>query len=162
MTSLSGHPGRSGAESRDRRQESTKEPIMSRRHRAEKREVIPDAKFGDVVLAKFMNSLMYEGKKSVAEGIIYGAFDTIQAKDQAGSAQRISRSAEQCQPGAGSPVAPRRRRHLSGSGGSAHRPFARARHPLDHHGRAQPQRTDNAGETYRGNLWMPRTIAAPR
>ena len=40
---------------------------MSRRHRAEKREVIPDAKFGDVVLAKFMNSLMYEGKKSVAE-----------------------------------------------------------------------------------------------
>src|SRR5207237_8880366 len=53
---------------------------MSRRHRAEKREVIPDAKFGDVILAKFMNSLMYEGKKSVAEGIIYGAFDTIQQK----------------------------------------------------------------------------------
>jgi len=53
---------------------------MSRRHRAEKREVIPDAKFGDLVLAKFMNSLMYEGKKSVAEGIIYGAFDTIQNK----------------------------------------------------------------------------------
>jgi len=53
---------------------------MSRRHRAEKREVIPDAKFGDVILAKFMNSLMYEGKKSVAEGILYGAFDTIQQK----------------------------------------------------------------------------------
>ena len=53
---------------------------MSRRHRAEKREVIPDAKYGDVILAKFMNSLMYEGKKSVAEGILYGAFDTIQAK----------------------------------------------------------------------------------
>jgi len=53
---------------------------MSRRHRAEKREVIPDAKFGDMVLAKFMNSLMYEGKKSVAENIIYGAFDTIQQK----------------------------------------------------------------------------------
>ena len=53
---------------------------MSRRHRAEKREVIPDAKFGDLVLAKFMNSLMYEGKKSVAEGIIYGAFDIIQSR----------------------------------------------------------------------------------
>jgi small subunit ribosomal protein S7 len=51
---------------------------MARRRRAEKREIIPDAKFGDLVLAKFMNSLMYEGKKSVAEGIIYGAFDTIQ------------------------------------------------------------------------------------
>src|SRR6266403_1722650 len=53
---------------------------MARRRRAEKREIIPDAKFGDLVLAKFMNSLMYEGKKSVAEGIIYGAFDTIQGK----------------------------------------------------------------------------------
>jgi small subunit ribosomal protein S7 len=53
---------------------------MSRRHRAEKREVIPDAKYSDAVLAKFMNSLMYEGKKSVAETIVYGALDTIQAK----------------------------------------------------------------------------------
>jgi small subunit ribosomal protein S7 len=53
---------------------------MARRRRAEKREIIPDAKFGDLILAKFMNSLMYEGKKSVAEGIIYGAFDTIQQK----------------------------------------------------------------------------------
>ena len=53
---------------------------MSRRHRAEKRDVIPDAKFGDVVLAKFMNSLMYDGKKSAAENIIYGAFDQMQQK----------------------------------------------------------------------------------
>jgi small subunit ribosomal protein S7 len=53
---------------------------MSRRHRADKREIIPDAKFGDVILTKFMNSLMYEGKKSVAESILYGAFDTIQSK----------------------------------------------------------------------------------
>ena len=53
---------------------------MSRRRRAEKREIVPDAKFGDLVLAKFMNSLMYDGKKSAAEGIIYGAFDTIQQK----------------------------------------------------------------------------------
>ena len=53
---------------------------MSRRRRAERREIIPDAKFGDLVLAKFMNSLMYDGKKSAAEGIIYGAFDTIQSK----------------------------------------------------------------------------------
>ena len=53
---------------------------MSRRHRAERREITPDAKFGDLVLAKFMNCLMYDGKKSAAEGIIYGAFDTIAAK----------------------------------------------------------------------------------
>ncbi len=53
---------------------------MSRRHRAEKREVIPDAKFDDVVLAKFMNSIMYDGKKSMAESIVYGAFDVIESK----------------------------------------------------------------------------------
>ena len=51
---------------------------MSRRRRADKREITPDAKYGDLVLAKFMNSLMYDGKKSAAEGIIYGAFDSIQ------------------------------------------------------------------------------------
>ncbi|GAC1558345.1 MAG: 30S ribosomal protein S7 [Beijerinckiaceae bacterium] len=53
---------------------------MSRRHRAEKREIIPDAKYGDVILTKFMNSIMYEGKKSVAEAIVYGAFDIIESK----------------------------------------------------------------------------------
>jgi small subunit ribosomal protein S7 len=53
---------------------------MSRRHRAEKREIIPDPKFGDLVLTKFMNSLMKEGKKSVAETIVYGAFDRMEQK----------------------------------------------------------------------------------
>ncbi|NDB68380.1 MAG: 30S ribosomal protein S7 [Methylocystaceae bacterium] len=53
---------------------------MSRRHRAEKREVFEDAKYGDVVLAKFMNSIMYDGKKSVAEAIVYGALDQVEAK----------------------------------------------------------------------------------
>ena len=53
---------------------------MSRRHRAEKREIIPDPKFGDFVLSKFMNSLMLHGKKSTAESIVYGAFDRIQEK----------------------------------------------------------------------------------
>jgi small subunit ribosomal protein S7 len=53
---------------------------MARRRRAEHREINPDAKYSDLVLAKFMNCLMYEGKKSVAENIVYGAFDAIQAK----------------------------------------------------------------------------------
>ena len=53
---------------------------MSRRHRAEKREIIPDAKFGDEIVAKFMNSIMLDGKKSVAEQIVYGAFDVIEDK----------------------------------------------------------------------------------
>jgi small subunit ribosomal protein S7 len=50
---------------------------MSRRRAAVKREVLPDAKFGDAVVTKFMNCLMYEGKKSVAESIVYGAFERI-------------------------------------------------------------------------------------
>ena len=58
----------------------TKEEEMSRRHRAERREIHPDPKFGNVVVTKFMNSIMYAGKKSVAEGIVYGAFDIIEGK----------------------------------------------------------------------------------
>ena len=53
---------------------------MSRRHSAEKREINPDPKFGDLVISKFMNSIMKEGKKSVAETIVYGALDQVQAK----------------------------------------------------------------------------------
>ncbi|MEE9209853.1 MAG: 30S ribosomal protein S7 [Kiloniellales bacterium] len=53
---------------------------MSRRRRAEKRAVLPDPKFGDVVLSKFMNVLMYSGMKSVAEGIVYGALDRIERR----------------------------------------------------------------------------------
>ena len=53
---------------------------MSRRRKADKRDVIPDPKFGDVVLTKFMNSIMQQGKKSVAERIVYGAFDAISKK----------------------------------------------------------------------------------
>jgi small subunit ribosomal protein S7 len=53
---------------------------MSRRHRAEKREILPDPKFGDVILSKFMNNLMLDGKKSAAEKIVYGALDKVQAR----------------------------------------------------------------------------------
>lgn len=53
---------------------------MSRRHAAEKRQVTPDAKFGDPIVAKFVNVLMIDGKKSVAEGIVYGALDNIQSR----------------------------------------------------------------------------------
>lgn len=53
---------------------------MSRRRAAEKREVLPDAKFGDLVLSKFVNSLMVDGKKSTAEKIVYEALQTAQEK----------------------------------------------------------------------------------
>ena len=53
---------------------------MSRRHRAEKRLVLPDPKFKDIIVSKFMSCLMFDGKRSIAEKIVYGAFDRIQQK----------------------------------------------------------------------------------
>ena len=55
---------------------------MSRRHSADKREINPDPKFGDLIVSKFMNNLMVDGKKSVAESIVYGAFDRIEEKSK--------------------------------------------------------------------------------
>ncbi len=53
---------------------------MSRRRAAEKREIMPDPKYKDLVLAKFTNSIMLDGKKSIAESIVYGALDIIEEK----------------------------------------------------------------------------------
>ena len=53
---------------------------MSRRHAAEKREILPDPKFGDRTISKFMNNLMIDGKKSVAERIVYNAFDRVEGR----------------------------------------------------------------------------------
>ena len=56
---------------------------MSRRHRAEKRVVQPDAKYGDVIVSKFINAIMVEGKRSVSERIVYKAFSLIEEKHAA-------------------------------------------------------------------------------
>ena len=53
---------------------------MSRRRRAVKRDILPDAKFGDTVITRFMNALMYDGKKSHAEAIVYGALDVLKKR----------------------------------------------------------------------------------
>ena len=53
---------------------------MSRRHSAEKRQVLPDPKFKDIIVSKFMNQIMRDGKKSVAERIVYGAFDLVEGR----------------------------------------------------------------------------------
>ena len=58
---------------------------MSRRHRAVKREILPDPKFGDVVITRFMNALMFDGKKSTAEKIVYGAIDAMARRNGAAS-----------------------------------------------------------------------------
>ncbi|HFB2048796.1 MAG: 30S ribosomal protein S7 [Hyphomicrobiaceae bacterium] len=53
---------------------------MSRRHKSEKRQVNPDPKFSDLVLSKFMNAIMRDGKKSTAERIVYAALDSVEAR----------------------------------------------------------------------------------
>ena len=53
---------------------------MSRRHAAEKREILPDPKFGDKVLSKFMNNLMVDGKKNIAFNIFYDSIDIVSEK----------------------------------------------------------------------------------
>jgi len=72
---------------------------MARRRRPEKREILPDPKFGDVVLSKFMNSLMYDGKKSVAEGIVYGALDQVEARAKADPVQLFHDALNNVKPG---------------------------------------------------------------
>ncbi len=66
---------------------------MARRRRAERREVLPDPKFGEILLTKFMNVLMYEGKKSAAEHILYGALEKIQRLSKGGNALETFKAA---------------------------------------------------------------------
>ncbi len=71
---------------------------MSRRRAAEKREVLGDARFGDVVLNKFMNNLMMAGKKSVAERIVYGAFDRMSQRGGGDPLQLFHNALENVKP----------------------------------------------------------------
>jgi small subunit ribosomal protein S7 len=71
---------------------------MSRRHKAEKREVNPDPKFGDLIVSKFMNSIMKEGKKSVAENIVYGAMDRMQSRAKSDPIQLFHSALENVMP----------------------------------------------------------------
>jgi small subunit ribosomal protein S7 len=71
---------------------------MSRRHAAEKREVLPDAKYGDKVLTKFMNNLMVDGKKSTAESIVYNAFDRVESKIKRAPVEVFHEALENIQP----------------------------------------------------------------
>lgn len=71
---------------------------MSRRHRAEKREINPDPKFGDLVITKFMNAIMFDGKKSVAERIVYGALDSVERKVKTDPVDLFHRALENVAP----------------------------------------------------------------
>lgn len=71
---------------------------MARRRAAEKREVLPDAKFGSIVITKFINSVMEQGKKAVAEKIVYAALDTIANKAGGDSVKVFNDAIENVKP----------------------------------------------------------------
>lgn len=71
---------------------------MSRRKVAAKREILPDPKYGNLVLAKFMNMIMMDGKKSIAEGIVYTALDLIESKGHAEPVEVLVAALEKVQP----------------------------------------------------------------
>jgi small subunit ribosomal protein S7 len=75
---------------------------MSRRHAAEKRQILPDPKFGDLVLSKFINNLMLDGKKSVAESIVYKALEILDVKAANQNFDDESDAADAAKHGAGS------------------------------------------------------------
>ena len=122
---------------------------MSRRHKADKRVINPDPKFGDLVVSKFMNNLMYEGKKSVAEGIVYGAFEKVQAKVKSDPVQIFHQALENVAPA----IEVRSRR----VGGATYQVPVEVRterrqalaDPLDHHRGPQPQRNHYGGSSFR-------------
>ena len=118
---------------------------MPRRHRAEKREVLPDPKYGDLVLSKFMNSLMFDGKKSVAEVIVYGAFDRIEKRSGQDPIRAFHEALGNVKPDLRGPLAPGRRRDLPGAGGSPDGPGPGARHSLADFGGARPVGEDHGG-----------------
>ncbi|MCL2469753.1 MAG: 30S ribosomal protein S7 [Alphaproteobacteria bacterium] len=71
---------------------------MARRRRAEKRQVLADPKFGEILISKFMNVLMQDGKKSVAERIVYGALEKIQLKSKTGALEVFKQALDKVRP----------------------------------------------------------------
>ena len=71
---------------------------MSRRHVAERKEILPDPKYGDKVLAKFINIIMRSGKKSIAEKIVYGALNEISGKGNSEPLEVFNKALENVRP----------------------------------------------------------------
>ena len=115
---------------------------MARRRRPEKRIILPDPKYGDEVLSKFMNSIMYDGKKSIAELIVYGAMETVETRAKRDPLGVFHEALNEHQAGHRGPQPPRRRRDLSGAGRGSPRARAGAGDPLADH-RRPARRSEN-------------------
>ena len=135
---------------------------MARRRRPEKREILPDPKFGDEVLSKFMNRVMLDGKKSVAEGIVYGAMETVETRAKKDPLGVFHDALNNVKPGIEVRSPPRRRCDLSGAGRSAPRARPGAGDPLADHRRACAQREHDVGAPVGRTARRGATTAATR
>ena len=134
---------------------------MSRRHRAEKREVLPDPTFGDILVTKFMNVLMIDGKKSAAEKIVYGAFDRISGRTGQEGVQVFHEALENVRP----QVEVRSRR----VGGATYQVPVEVRseraqasgHPLADQ-RVRNRSENTMTDRWQTNCWTPQALAGPR
>ncbi len=104
---------------------------MPRRREVPKREILPDPKFGNVELSKFMNVIMEGGKKAVAERIIYGALEQMGKENRQRSAGSLHHRHQQRQAVGGSQIPPRWRCQLPSAGRSASGPSLGPVHALD-------------------------------
>src|SRR3989344_2302988 len=110
---------------------------MPRRREVPKREILPDPKFGNVELSKFMNVIMEGGKKAVAERIIYGALELIEKKHPDKDPLEAFCCHQQREAHGRSEVPPRGRCQLPGACGSASCPSSGSVHALDQGSRPQ-------------------------
>ena len=133
---------------------------MPRRREVPKREILPDPKFNNVELAKFVNVLMTRGKKSVAERIIYGALDTIKSKSGKDPIEVFSQGGAEREADRGSEEPARRRRELPGARGSASGAPRGACDALDPRGGAEARReVDDGAPRRRATGKRPKAVA---
>ena len=104
---------------------------MPRRRRPETREILPDPVYNSTLAEKFVNSMMWDGKKAVSQKIFYDAMDKIKERSRRRSVEAVQEGGRELQAAAGSEDAARGRRQLSGSGGSAAEPPHQSGDPLD-------------------------------
>ena len=104
---------------------------MPRRRRPESREILPDPVYNSTLAEKFVNSMMWDGKKAVSQKIFYGAMDKIKERSQRRSVEAVQEGGRELQAAAGSEDAARGRRQLSGAGGGSEQPAHFAGDPLD-------------------------------
>ena len=135
---------------------------MPRRREVPKREILPDPKYGSSDVAKFVNVLMTAGKKSVAERILYGAFESIAKKGGKDPLEVFNQALANSAADGRGEEPPRRRRQLPGSGRSAPGAPHGARDALAARSRAQARREVDGRSASRASCSRPRRTAAAR